>query len=155
MVMVGLRHSRAWPWSLQLVFVDLITLFFCGVISIGVRGQDIASSNFTLFDGFLVMTTCLTGLTIVGGYEKRRDMCTLRYASEHMLAMAAVLLSAFVVTYTFSAYNNSIKPGRSVLFLALILFTPLSLTYRRLLSRRASLEGAARFIYVVGTRELA
>lgn len=152
-----MRHSKhRWTgfWSIQLVFIDLMALFVCGVISIGVRGEDLLSSNFTLIAGLLIVATCLTGLTIVGGYETKRDMCTLMYTSEHVLAMAVVLVVAFILTYVFSAYNNLIKPGRSVLFLGLILFTILSLLYRRLLSRKASRDGATRFIYVIGTPEL-
>ena len=154
MVMRHSKHRWTGFWSIQLVFIDLMALFVCGVISIGVRGEDLLSSNFTLIAGLLIVATCLTGLTIVGGYETKRDMCTLMYTSEHVLAMAVVLVVAFILTYVFSAYNNLIKPGRSVLFLGLILFTILSLLYRRLLSRKASRDGATRFIYVIGTPEL-
>ena len=149
--MADVRHNRSWFGSIRLIFFDLVTLLFCGVLSSELRGYLL---NFTLSDGLLVMATCLTGLAIVGGYETRRDMCTLRYASEHILAMGAVLLGAFVVTYTFTTYNDLTKPGRSVLFLGLILFTPLSLIYRRLFSMKVSREAATRFLYVIGTRKL-
>jgi len=152
--MADLRRNRSWFESIRLILFDLTALFFCGMISSELRGYLVPFVNFTLSDGLLVMATCLTGLSIIGGYETRRDMCTLRYASEHFLAMGAILLGAFILTYTFTTYNSSIKPGRSVLFLGLILFAPLSLTYRRLLSMKVSREAANRFIYLIGTRKL-
>jgi exopolysaccharide biosynthesis polyprenyl glycosylphosphotransferase len=152
--MADVRHNRSWFGSIRLILFDLTALFFCGVISSELRGNLVPFVNFTVSDGVLVLATCLTGLAVVGGYETRRDMCTLRYASEHILAMGAILLGAFIVTYTFTTYNNSIKPGRSVLFVGLLLFAPLSLTYRRLLSAKRSREAAARFIYVIGTQKL-
>jgi exopolysaccharide biosynthesis polyprenyl glycosylphosphotransferase len=132
----------------------MVALFLCGVVSSELRGYVVPFPNFTLSDGLLVGITCIIGLAIVGGYETRRDMCTLRYASEHILAMGAVLLGAFVVTYTFTTYNTLTKPGRSVLFLGLTLFGPLSLVYRRLLSVRVNREAASRFIYVIGSSKL-
>lgn len=152
--MADVRHNRSWFGSIRLIFFDLVTLFFCGMISSELREYLIPFLNITLSDGLLVVVTCMTGLAIIGGYETRRDMCTLRYASEHILAMGAVLLGVFIMTYTITTYNSHVKPGRSVIFLALILFTPLSLTYRRLFSMKISREATTRFIYVIGTRKL-
>jgi exopolysaccharide biosynthesis polyprenyl glycosylphosphotransferase len=131
-----------------------MALIVCGVISMELRGYTILSGNFTLFDVFLVIATCMTCLAIIGGYETSRDMSTLRYASEHVLAMGVVLLVAFIETYAFSSFNHLVKPGRSVLLFWLILFTSLSLVYRYLLSKKAGRDAAARFIYAVGTPEL-
>ncbi len=131
------------------------TLAVCGILASRLRSYTADFPNFTFFDGILVMVTCWVGLAIIGGYDRKRDMCTLSYASEHFLAMGAVITASFLVTYVFSAYNNLVKPGRSVLVLGFILFFPLALVYRRILSRRVSLLAAARFICVAGTRELA
>jgi len=149
--MARVKRSHPWLSSLRLVALDVVALFACGVLATGLHGYSILVSNFTALGALLVVIVCLIGLSIVGGYDTRRNMGTLRYFSEHVLAMGAVLLLAFVITYSFAAYNESIKPGRSVLVLALILFVPVSLTYRYSLSRKSDRDAAARFICVVGT----
>jgi exopolysaccharide biosynthesis polyprenyl glycosylphosphotransferase len=82
-------------------------------------------------------------------------MSTLRYASEHALAICAALAIVFITTYGFLSYNESIKPGRSVLLLTLIFATPISLLYRHRFSVKEARSTAARFFYIVGTPELA
>jgi len=137
-----------------MAFLDFVTLLGCAAISTLFRGYSEPFSNFPILGVLVVMLTCGIGLSVVGGYEKKRNMATLRYCSEHVLSMGAVLLLAFIFTYVFSTYNESIKPGRSLLFLTLILFTPLSLAYRYKFSQKANHKAAKGYIYVVGTPEL-
>jgi exopolysaccharide biosynthesis polyprenyl glycosylphosphotransferase len=152
--MAALKHSPLWSWSLALVVLDLSALILCGLLVSELRYESVLL-NFTIFDEVVVVLSCLSCLAIVGGYDMKRNMCTLRYASEHILAMGAALLLALFITYVFSAYNNSNKPGRSVLFLAIMMFTPLSLLIRRLWSRRTARLAAGRRVYVLGKPQLA
>ena len=152
------RTKRNHPWleSLQLVLLDLLTLLFCGVTSNSLRGfgENIFISNLSIWSAVAIALICMIGLSFVGGYESRRNMATLRYISEHILAMGAVLLFSLTFTYTFSTYNESIKPGRSIVLGTLALFTPLSLVYRYFLSRIANRRAAVRSIYVIGSPQL-
>jgi exopolysaccharide biosynthesis polyprenyl glycosylphosphotransferase len=152
--MARVKPHRTWLWSVGLAVIDFANLLICAGVSSLFRGYASAFSNLPLFSALLIMLTCGVGLSIIGGYDQKRDMATLKYFSEHVLAMGAVLLFAFIFTYVFSAYNESVKPGRSLLFLTLILFTPVSLGYRYNLSKRVNQEAAARYIYVVGTPDL-
>jgi exopolysaccharide biosynthesis polyprenyl glycosylphosphotransferase len=151
--MAALKHSPSWFWSVWLVVLDLAALFICGLVVSEMRNASVLP-NFTAFDEVVIVVSCFLCLAIVGGYDTKRNMCTLRYASEHVLAMTAAMVFAFFVTYVFSSYNNSIKPGRSVLLLAILMFTPLSLLCRRLWSRRTARRASTRRVYVLGKPEL-
>jgi exopolysaccharide biosynthesis polyprenyl glycosylphosphotransferase len=142
-------------WSISLVLFDLIALFACGLIATALCGYSVGLSSFTISDRLLVAIICWAGLAIGGGYEGGRNMGTLRYFSEHVLAMAGVLVASYLLTYVVSTFNSPIKPGRSVLLLTLILFTPLSLTYRYNGSKRMTRSAASRFIYLIASPELA
>src|ERR1019366_7997678 len=142
---------RSWSSSIRLALLDIMTLLVCGFMATELNGYTIVTSNVTFRDGLLVIACFMACLDIIGGYESNRDMSALRYASEHALAMCAALVIVFIATYGFSAYNESIKPGRSVLVLTLILATPLSLLYRYHFSVKLAHTAAARVFYVVGT----
>src|SRR5579863_4485370 len=101
-VMAGAKHSFSWFWSLRLGALDILALLLCGVISTGLHGYTIFLSHISLEGGLLVIVSCLICLDVIGGYEIHRDMGTLRYASEHVLAMCALLVIAFGATYGFS-----------------------------------------------------
>lgn len=118
-------------------------------------GYSIVTSHVSYLDGLLLIACFMGCLDIIGAYETNRDMSTLRYASEHALAMCAVLVLVFIATYGFLSYNESVKPGRSVLVLTPILATPLSLIYRYHFSVKEAHAAAARIFYVIGTTELA
>jgi exopolysaccharide biosynthesis polyprenyl glycosylphosphotransferase len=118
-------------------------------------GYTLISSHVTVQDGLLLIACLVSCLDVIGAYETNRNMSTLRYASEHILAMCSVLAIVFIATYGFLSYNESIKPGRSVLLLTLILATPLTLLYRYHFSVKAAFTAAARVFYVVGAPELA
>jgi exopolysaccharide biosynthesis polyprenyl glycosylphosphotransferase len=152
--MAALKHSPSWFWSVWLVVLDLASLFVCGLVVSELRNASVLP-NFTVFDETVIVVSCFLCLAIVGGYDAKRNMCTLRYASEHILAMGAALVFAFFVTYVFSSYNNSVKPGRSVLLLAILMFAPLSLICRRFWSRRTARRASTRRVYVLGRPELA
>ena len=145
-----MNPHRIWLWSLGLALLDFITLLASASISSLIRGYRLPVGNLPVFSALLIMLTCWIGLFVVGGYDKTRNMATLSYFSEHVLSMGSVFLLAFIFIYVFSTFNESIKPGRSLLFLTLILFTLLSLTYRYNLSKQFSREAATRFIYVIG-----
>ncbi len=138
---------------MRLVALDILTLLCCGIIAVALHGYSLVASNITLSDTTLVIASYLLCLNIIGGYETNREMISLRYAGEHVLAMCAVLVTAFIMTYGFSSYTQPIKPGRTVLLLTILLTTPLSLTYRYYFSMKEMRSSIAHFFYVVGTPE--
>ena len=151
---MSFKYDQSWFWSIRLAAIDLLTFWGCCVIAIALRQYTFAYIHFAWVDVALITSTCLIGLSIVGGYEAKRDMSTLRYASEHVLAMVAVLFIILIETYVFSTFNETIKPGRFMLVFGLVLFTPLALSYRYLFSLRVRRDAAKRFVYVIGPRAL-
>ena len=87
-------------------------------------------------------------LFIVGGYDRRTDLLSLTYMSEHLIGMGAALVAASVLVYCFASYDFPVKPGRSTLLLGFAAFTPLSLIYRRAIGTRM-LAGMARKHFLV------
>ena len=151
--MAVVKNRYEWVFSLQFALLDLASLIVCGSFAAYLRYQDLLDGHFTALNGFLVALICWIGLLIIGGYEAKRDMATLRYASEHALAMGMVLLFAFVATYSIATFNNSVKPGRSVLFVALTLFAILSLFFRYRHSHKMREKASQSPVYVIGSRE--
>jgi exopolysaccharide biosynthesis polyprenyl glycosylphosphotransferase len=142
-------------WSICLVALDFIALSACSLIAIALSGRSLAFATFTFSDLLLIAIICWIGLAIAGGYRPGHNMGSLRYFSEHILALGGVVVAAYLVTYVVSTFNSEVKPGRSVLLIMLALFTPLSLTYRYSGSQRAARNAASRFVYLLGTPEFA
>jgi exopolysaccharide biosynthesis polyprenyl glycosylphosphotransferase len=147
-------HRFTWIVSVQLAILDLGALTGCAMLAALLHGQSLAEESFTPLSGIVVAIICWIGLLVIGGYEAKRDMGTLRYSSEHALTMGAVLLASLIATYSFATFNNSIKPGRYVLIVAIILFAILSLLYRYYFSRKLRESAPERPVYVIGTRAM-
>src|ERR1700677_4208355 len=124
------KHSFSWFWSIRLTALDLLSLLIAYVLAAKIDGQNILSNPVTLEEAILVMSSFVACMAIIGGYDTTRDMSKLTYASEHILAMCIVLAVAFIATYGFSSYNESIKPGRVLLIASILIATPLSFSYR-------------------------
>ena len=117
-----LRHDAFYTTSLQFAVVDLIQL-----------------------------TTIVVAVFIISGYNRHTDMQTLSFTTEYILAlMSAAVLSALLI-YTAATYDQSMNPSRAVLLLSFILFTPISLGYRRLIGSRMLESTAARTFLVIGS----
>ena len=94
-------------------------------------------------------------LFIIGSYDRRRDMCSLTHASEHFIAMAGAAAFASLLIYAVAAFNENMRPSRSVLLLSFALFACASLVYRRFLSRVLATNTAKRVFLVLGAGESA
>ena len=110
-------------------------------------------------DGGEIQTLCLgvviLTLFIIGGYDRRRDMCSLTHASEHFIAMAGAAAFASLMIYTVAAFNENMRPSRSVLLLSFAVFACASLVYRRFLSQVLATNTAKRVFLVLGAGESA
>ena len=90
-------------------------------------------------------------LFIIGGYDRRTDMRTLSYTTEHILAvLVAGALSALLI-YSAATYDQTMKPSRGVLLLSFAFFLAISLGYRRLISKFVSASTATRKFVVIGS----
>jgi len=153
--MARAKIYHSWPEAIRLAFLDLMTVLLCGLLATALNGYSIESCHITLLEGFFFILCLMGCLDIIGGYEINRNMSTLRYASEHVLAMCVMLVIVFIAIYGFLSYNEAVKPGRSVLLLTPILATPLTLLYRYHFSFKKTQFGEPRVFYVIGSTECA
>jgi exopolysaccharide biosynthesis polyprenyl glycosylphosphotransferase len=147
------RKSAHWLWSV--LFIDLLVLPALGCFFVSLRAGQSVNSGLTWTMIGLMVAVVMTSLSIVGGYERRRDLQTLAYASEHFLALMTALCVTFLLLYSLAAYQEAAKPSRATLILALVTFAPISLIYRRKISRRLQLAAGERFVCILGTDDMA
>lgn len=117
-----LRHDAFYTTPLQFVVVDVIQLI-----------------------------TIVGAVLIISGYNRHTDMRTLSFTTEYVLALiSAAGLSALLI-YSAATYDQSMNPSRAIMLLSFIIFTPISLGYRRLIGRYMLQSTAARTFLVLGS----
>ena len=148
---VGRRFG--WAWYVLIAVLDVAAWAACfGVVVLGRAGSfqmELTSRLVVL--GLWPLAAILLTLFIVGGYDRRTDMLSLTYMSEHLIGMGAALIAASVLVYCFASYDFPVKPGRETLLLAFVAFTPISLTYRRAIGARLRADTARKHFLVLGT----
>jgi exopolysaccharide biosynthesis polyprenyl glycosylphosphotransferase len=100
------------------------------------------------------VAVCLVFFTI-GAYDRRTNMMSLNYMSEHLIGGAIAALLGFLLIYSIAAYGQSIKPSRSVLLLSFAAFTPASLLFRRALYQQSLAQISRQSFLVLGAGNLA
>ena len=105
--------------------------------------------------GVWPLLTLLLTLLIMGGYDRRTDMLSLTYMSEHLIGMGAALVLSLLLVYCFASYDFPVKPGRSTLLLSFAAFAPASLLYRRAIGARMRVGMARKHFLVLGSGSVA
>jgi len=90
------------------------------------------------------------GLYIVGGYDRHTETRSLSYTTEHILALVVAAAFSSLLIYSAATFDKSIKPSRGVLLASFILFTPVSLGYRRWIRSLVTATTARRVFLVIG-----
>ena len=138
--------------------------FFCDVICwLGMYGALGYLRNDALFSsGFefavidvIQLAVIVQALFVIGGYSSRVEMRSLTYTAEHIIAMLSALGVSALILYAAATFDHTMKPSRSVVLASFVAFTPVSLLYRRGLSRRVAAASANRAFLVIGAGELA
>ncbi len=101
------------------------------------------------------LAVIVQALFIIGGYSSRVEMRGLTYTAEHIIAMIVALCVSALILYAAATFDHSMKPSRSVVLASFILFTPVSLLYRRALGGRVAAASANRAFLVIGAGEIA
>jgi exopolysaccharide biosynthesis polyprenyl glycosylphosphotransferase len=79
----------------------------------------------------------------------------LTYTAEHIIAMLTALAISALILYAAATFDHSMKPSRSAVLASFVLFTPVSLLYRRALGGRVARASANRAYLVIGAGQLA
>lgn len=97
----------------------------------------------------------LLTLFVIGGYDRRSDHRSLGYTSEHVLAVAAASAMASFLIYVVASFGHSFHPSRGALLVSFALFVPVSLSYRRFISRVVAVNTSKKSFLVFGAGEIA
>lgn len=145
------KHRRRWeafvPWLL-LADMGVLGVLYTALHAIrhGIQIAEFFSGGHLLL---LVLASCLT-LYLVGGYQKSSRLSSGRFMAEHLLASAAAAFIVVAVIYSFAAYEEQLRPSRSVVFFTLFVFPALSLTYRTQLGRAYERGSERARLFLVG-----
>ena len=156
---LALAQSQGWVWHALIFVLDAAAWLACFgavfLLRVGTAGihWDWASRLMVL--ALWPLAAIVLTLFIVGGYDRRTDLLSLTYMSEHLIGMVAALALASLLVYGFASYDFPIKPGRSTLFFGFVAFAPLSLIYRRAIGARMHADMARKHFLVLGSGESA
>jgi exopolysaccharide biosynthesis polyprenyl glycosylphosphotransferase len=145
-------------WTAPLVYLLLdVALWFSVYYAAAVLRQDAAfiGGDSLLTTAFVGLGALLLTLFVIGGYDRRADMCSLSHTSEHLIAMVAAAALASLLIYSGSAFGGGMQPSRGALLVSFVIFAPVSLSYRRLISRTLAVNAARKFFFVLGTGPMA
>ena len=145
-----------WAPSLLIFFCDIVCWFgLYGVLSF-LRHDAYFSSAFELAVVDLIQLAVIVQcLFIIGGYSSRTEVRSLAYTAEHILAMAAALGVSALILYSAATFDHVMRPSRSAVLISFIVFTPISLFYRRTLRSRIAKSSANRAFLVIGAGPIA
>lgn len=86
---------------------------------------------------------------LIDGYKAQTDMLSLDYTSEHIIATLAAFVGTLLFTFVFLTGNFALQQSRGVIALSFVIYTAVSLAYRRTLywaNRTARRERSLVFI---------
>ncbi len=127
----------------------------CNLLAFLRHGEVFYLGTTSLQSQFLALGVILATLFAIGGYDRRSDMTSLAYTSEHFIAMAMAMAATLLLIYTVSTYRLSLHPSRAVVLASFALFTPLSLCYRRPFHRAIAVNRRKQVFLVLGAGEIA
>ncbi len=90
---------------------------------------------------------------LIDGYRARTDMMSLDYTSLHAIALISAMLATLLMTYVVRIPGESeLQSSRGVIALSFLTLIPLTLSYRRLIFRRASNARGGSCLVFLGDR---
>src|SRR5581483_7884220 len=131
--------DQEWAPGLLFFVFDVV----CWIVMYGtlgfIRHDALFSSGFkfAVID-VIQLAIIVQALFIIGGYSSRVEMRGLTYTAEHIIAMITALCVSALILYAAATFDHSMKPSRSAILASFMLFTPVSLLYRRGLGRRVA-----------------
>ncbi len=148
--------QEEWAPALIILFCDIVC--WAGIYtSVSLIRHDAFFSStfeFAAID-IIQLAVIVQALFIIGGYNHRSEMRGLTYTAEHILAMAAALGISSLVLYGAATFDQAMKPSRAAVLVSFVLFTPVSLLYRRALRKKVAAASANRAFLVIGAGRLA
>jgi exopolysaccharide biosynthesis polyprenyl glycosylphosphotransferase len=99
------------------------------------------------------MVLSVASLYLIDGYKVQTDMVSLDYTSEHIIALFAALVCTLLFTFVFLTGGYPLQQSRGVIVLSFIIYTPLSLAYRRAVHTRHRASSREQSLVYIGNAE--
>ena len=145
-----------WAPALLLFALDIVCWFGVYSALAFLRHDAYFSSGFERASiDVIQLTVIIQCLFVIGGYSHRTEMRGLAYTAEHILAMLTALGVSSLIIYAAATFDQSMKPSRAAILASFVVFTPLSLAYRRAIRSRTAAASANRAYLVIGAGEIA
>ncbi|HEY8932947.1 MAG TPA: exopolysaccharide biosynthesis polyprenyl glycosylphosphotransferase [Rariglobus sp.] len=90
---------------------------------------------------------------LIDAYKTQTDMMSLDYTSEHIIAMLAALVGTLLFTFAFLAGGYPLQQSRGVIALSFVVYTPITLAYRRAVYGAGSATRREKALVFVGDAE--
>jgi exopolysaccharide biosynthesis polyprenyl glycosylphosphotransferase len=150
-------HSRPdWVAGIGILLLDVFLWVAIYGLAAWVRGDEFYSTPIQLVVVEAIqLIVIIQSLFIIGRYDRQVETRTLAYTAEHILALIGAALVSSVLMYAAATFDEWMKPSRSVLLVSFIVFTPISLLYRRWVSVHSARTSAAKAFLVIGGGEAA
>jgi exopolysaccharide biosynthesis polyprenyl glycosylphosphotransferase len=127
-----LSWSISWLPALTLITTDLIVWFATFLVLSQLRLFFAGSANQLEWETLIIPSlVTILSLQIIGGYDRRTDMMSLEYATQHIITMFLAFGISTFVLYGIFVFGNEVKTSRLIFFLSFPIFSILTLFARR------------------------
>jgi exopolysaccharide biosynthesis polyprenyl glycosylphosphotransferase len=149
---VARMAAQEWAPSLLIFLLDIVVfwLLYAGASYLRRDAYFNGPFQFAVIE-IVQIAVIVQALFIIGGYSARTETRGLGYTAEHILAMMAALAISALLIYAAAAFDHTMKPSRIVVLTSFVVFTPVSLFYRRRLRGRVAAAAAERAFLVLGS----
>jgi exopolysaccharide biosynthesis polyprenyl glycosylphosphotransferase len=148
--------AQEWVPSMFFLLFDIVSWIAIYGIASYIRRDAFFSGSFEFATVDLIyLGVIIQALFIIGGYDRHTEMRSLSYTAEHILAIMAAAAISSIFIYIAATFDASMKPSRGVVLASFILFTPVSIVYRRAIRRALASVTAGKTFLVVGAGKLA
>jgi exopolysaccharide biosynthesis polyprenyl glycosylphosphotransferase len=142
---ITFRRSTA-PLLLLLDIIAGLVVF--NVVAI-VRGQA-SVDHLLVIPLFAPIVAIVFAIFLIDGYNRRTDMLSLEYASQHSIALFGAMIATLLLAYVFLTGPYELQSSRLVIVVSLVAMIPITLSYRRTLHLRAAAARGDRSIVFLG-----
>ena len=151
----GLLRQDWLPGGVCLL-LDVVAWLTLYGTAVRLRGDAAYGENLLFLPvNLLGLSVVLLTFFVVGSYDRRTDHRSLAYTSEHILALGVAAAFASLLIYAVVSSGQTPQPSRGALLVAFVSFAPVSLSYRRLVSRLVAGNTARQTFLVLGAGDIA
>ena len=141
--------ANARTFAAALLGLDAVMLLAVFNVLAGIRGL-VSPGSILVVPYLLPLGALIVGLYLIDGYRLRTDMLSLAYTSQHLIALAGVVLAMLFVIFALVTEFALLRHSRAVIALGFAVLAPLTLGYRRLLYLRFTRGRRERSFLFVG-----